>query len=740
MTTTNPTTPDPTTPPSKSSNSIPTNRELITEGSISMLYPKDVVFYNPVQVQNRDLSLIMIELYAERFYKNMVMKMKKKELLKEVKKKKKHKKDMESRDNDNGGDGGDGSHGSHGSHDIELKLNQFEQSIDWKSIIQPTFNNNNVSTTSSTQESSKYDHNEKDLLPKSHHNIPGIRILDALAASGLRSLRYYNELNPTLIDSITINDLDPAAIDLARENINYNQLLHALVDGDVDGDVDGNGNEDEGIINNDQVKDKPKIYIHNEDATQLMYLSRRKPNRFSTHIPSTTPNISTSSKLPLFTQYDVIDLDPYGTVAPFLDSALQSISDGGLLAITSTDMKTLGGSQPDTCYARYGSIPINKSKYLQEFALRILLCDIAKRAAVYGRSIKPILSIGMNFYVRVFIEVYSHGPSVKNLSCSIGTVYQSLHCPSYHIVPNGQCSSRNKNVIQPTRAPGLERCEETGCGFKAAGPIWLGPLHDEDVVNDAIDRLQDWMDDRCVKKNETSNKKRENEQNDEDKNNDGKVKSCKWKEFEHVRMGKELHGLLTSVSEELNDVPLYYVLPDLCHTLGCQTPPLKTFKAALINAGYRVSGYHKEPQAIKTDAPNHVVWDILREWCKEHPPKKNSKKKENKKNKRRKNQEGSSVNAQGNGHENADGDKGAGKESNGSQDDKRMDVVVDKPMTASEKILATEITTKVDFSIPDQLKEKKRICRFPQNPQANWGPKKAATGYKRKLEESDEEK
>ena len=55
---------------------------------------------------------------------------------------------------------------------------------------------------------------------------------------------------------------------------------------------------------------------------------------------------------------------------------------------------------------------------------------------------------------------------------------------------------------------------------------------------------------------------------------------------------------------------------------------MKMFKAALVNAGYRVSAYHKEPQAIKTDAPNHVVWDVVRAYCKEHPP---HKKKESKK-------------------------------------------------------------------------------------------------------------
>lgn len=718
-------------------NNIPPNRERITEGSVSMLYPKDdVVFYNPVQVQNRDLSLIMIELYAERFYKRMVLSRKKKELIKEEKEEKK--KNMKT--NVDGDTTTCGSNSKQSSN-IESKLKDFEQSIDWKSFFQ-----SNLHTT----KQDKNEHsNDDDItssttqhLPKNYQQIQGIRILDALAASGLRSLRYYKELNPSLIHSVSINDLDPAAVDLARENIEFNGLTHALVS-----DTDDTEGQQKDTTSTSTAK--PKLYIHNEDATTLMYLSRRKPNRSNPAKPSTTPTSSSpssSSKLPIFTQYDVIDLDPYGTVAPFLDSALQSICDGGLLAITSTDMKTLGGSQPDTCYARYGSIPINKSKYLQEFALRILLCDIAKRAAIYGRSIKPILSIGMNFYVRVFVEVYSHGPSVKTLSCNIGTVYQSVHCPSYHIVPNGQCSSRNQHVIQPTRAPGLERCEETGCGFKAAGPIWLGPLHDNDVVLDAIGRLDDWMDEHNPKKKMRPKKDdcHYDIDDDDDAHDDENNNSSEWREFEYVKMGKELHGLLTMVSEELNDSPLYYNLPDLCHTLGCSTPPLQKFKAALINAGYRVSGYHKEPQAIKTDAPNEVVWDILREWCKDNPPKKNSKKKENKLKKRRKKNGNHGENhmienkSKGEGENENVTTNGEGNDKNDNQD--ADNIIENKPtMTTSEKILAKEIKTKVDFTIPDQLKDKKKVCRFPMNPQAHWGPKKAASGYKRKLDETEEQ-
>ena len=34
---------------------------------------------------------------------------------------------------------------------------------------------------------------------------------------------------------------------------------------------------------------------------------------------------------------------PYGTAAPFLDAAVQSIADGGLLAVTCTDLAVLCG-------------------------------------------------------------------------------------------------------------------------------------------------------------------------------------------------------------------------------------------------------------------------------------------------------------------------------------------------------------------------------------------------------------
>lgn len=51
-----------------------------------MLYPKseNSVFYNPVQVQNRDLSVLMIGMYAERRMERMWVVKKRKEVRKEM--------------------------------------------------------------------------------------------------------------------------------------------------------------------------------------------------------------------------------------------------------------------------------------------------------------------------------------------------------------------------------------------------------------------------------------------------------------------------------------------------------------------------------------------------------------------------------------------------------------------------------------------------------------------------------
>jgi tRNA (guanine26-N2/guanine27-N2)-dimethyltransferase len=278
---------------------------------------------------------------------------------------------------------------------------------------------------------------------------------------------------------------------------------------------------------------------------------------------------------------------------------------------------------------------------LQELAVRLLLQTLATTAARYGRIIKPRLSVGMDFYVRVFVTVHASKAGVQDLSLHIGKVFQSTQCQSFIVIPEGVMGGKKGTVYQASRAPGV--CSETGAAYKMGGPIWLGPMHDVNLVQRALERLSEV--------------------------------SVAQSNLQYLATKDRLRGLLQSCAEELPDVPLFYRMPDMASLLKVTSPPRDDVYAALINAGYRVSGYHKDPQAVKTDAPSHVMWDILRAWSAKHPP--------------------SKPPAEG---------------------------------TAGARILQKPSQTTVDFTHPKSGIRPKRtdVARFPQNPQAGWGPRKKA--------------
>jgi tRNA (guanine26-N2/guanine27-N2)-dimethyltransferase len=64
-------------------------------------------------------------------------------------------------------------------------------------------------------------------------------------------------------------------------------------------------------------------------------------------------------------EFDVIDLDPFGCPSIFLDSAVQSVKNGGVLLVTATDMAVLAGNSAETCYVKYGAVSL-RSKSCHE--------------------------------------------------------------------------------------------------------------------------------------------------------------------------------------------------------------------------------------------------------------------------------------------------------------------------------------------------------------------------------------
>ena len=125
--------------------------------------------------------------------------------------------------------------------------------------------------------------------------------MDALSASGLRTIRYISDLKG--VKKVIANDILPASHKLMKDNFDLNEL------------------------------DKDKYELSLQDANVLMREAYKQHNGF-----------------------DIIDLDPYGSVVPFLDSAVGAVREGGLLCVTCTDTRVLCGPDLSKCFYFYGTV------------------------------------------------------------------------------------------------------------------------------------------------------------------------------------------------------------------------------------------------------------------------------------------------------------------------------------------------------------------------------------------------
>lgn len=362
---------------------------------------------------------------------------------------------------------------------------------------------------------------------KPQRELKSPRVLEALSASGLRALRYAREVEG--IDKVVALDNDPEAVEACRRNIKFNGSVACA-----------------------------KVESHLTDARVYM-LSHPK-------------------------EFDVVDLDPYGSPSVFLDSAIQSVVDGGMLMCTATDMAVLCGGNAEVCYSKYGSYPL-RAKYCHEMALRILLACIESHANRYKRYIVPVLSVQMNFYVRVFVRVYTSASAMKNTPLKLSYIYQCTGCDSFHLQPLGRTVAKNNSVrYLPGFGPIVpQECSDCGKKYNMGGPIWSAPIHDQEWVTSILEDVIAMKD--------------------------------SYPAYDRIT------AVLTTISEELPDVLLFLSLHNLCATLKCTSPSAVMFRSAVLNAGYRISGTHVNPLGLKSDAPMNVIWDIMRCWVKNHPVK-----------------------------------------------------------------------------------------------------------------------
>ena len=117
----------------------------------------------------------------------------------------------------------------------------------------------------------------------------------------------------------------------------------------------------------------------------------------------------------------------------------------GLLCVTCTDMAVFSGNHSETCFAKYGAISLH-AKYCHEMALRILLHSIESRANCYKRYIVPMVSLSIDFYIRVFVRVFTSPNQVRQSASKRAFVYHCNGCEAFHLQPIGKKIETTKGV------------------------------------------------------------------------------------------------------------------------------------------------------------------------------------------------------------------------------------------------------------------------------------------------------
>ncbi|GIQ87786.1 tRNA methyltransferase, Trm1, partial [Kipferlia bialata] len=362
-----------------------------------------------------------------------------------------------------------------------------------------------------------------------------LRVLEALAASGLRSLRYAREMPEEVPCHFVVNDISPDAVAAMRTNLEDNPP-----------------------------KAPHSVEVSEADAIALMYSLR-----------TASPE----------EKFDVVDLDPYGSPASFLDAAMCAVRPGGLLAVTCTDLLTLCGHQLPLCWSRYGAAPLN-GEQCHEGGVRIATGALIAAAARHRMSLTVVASFFHAHYLRIFVEVTPRGP-VRIAPCMVqhGQVAKCTYCPgmwTQSMAREFTGTSKKGNPVTKTKPAILTLpgplCPHCGSVIHLGGPLHMGQLYDRPLLELCLsDDISGTAGKDCKA-----------------------LAECKG----HMECSLATEGF----------PPFFISLSQLAKSYGATQVAKDALACAIVSQGFRVAPTPFVGTGIVTDAPIDRVLDIAGLW------------------------------------------------------------------------------------------------------------------------------
>ena len=329
-----------------------------------------------------------------------------------------------------------------------------------------------------------------------------VSICEPFTSQGIRGIRFAAEIDGAT--RVVLSDINTVALELAKHNVELNRL-------------------------------EDKITLKHKDANCILSSNASPKKRF-----------------------DIIDIDPFGTPVPYLDSAFRALKNKGLLAATATDLAPLCGVHAKACVRKYGGKPL-RAEYCHELAVRLLAGCMASVAAKHDIGIHVLFSHSSDHYIRVYAQI---GYGCQKSDEALKQTGYILHC----------FNCLHREIVHQVFGRSI-LCPECGSKMDYAGPLWIGSICDLAFIEQII------------------------------KENQGTA----------FKNSAKITKLLNLIKNEATAPATYYVIDKLSGKINSIAPSNQALLEALHKNGFQAVLTHFNPRGVKTDAPALTMHKLLRE-------------------------------------------------------------------------------------------------------------------------------
>jgi tRNA (guanine26-N2/guanine27-N2)-dimethyltransferase len=328
----------------------------------------------------------------------------------------------------------------------------------------------------------------------------GVEVCEPMCGCGVRGIRFALEAGAR---KVILGDLNPSGVQISEENTRRNKV-------------------------------SDRVTVRFMDANLILNLHSSPMNRL-----------------------DCVDIDPFGSPSEFLDSAVRATRDGGVVALTATDMAPLCGVSPTACLRKYGGKPLRTS-YTHEVALRLVVGAAVRAAAIHEMGVTPLFSYYADHYIRTYLRLKHSAKSADTALAEMGYI---IHCP--------RCLHRE--AVKRPYLKASRMCPVCGGQMLVGGPMWLGDLAEISFTEEMLGRA---------------------------------VKIGGWE--------PRLIHLIETIRGEIGLPPTYFHLDEFSSRAGKSSLNMDEVMEKLAAAEFRAARTHFDPSGIRTNASASDLTKVIK--------------------------------------------------------------------------------------------------------------------------------